>query len=229
MAEAIEIAKDFIPSFGSGSLMISIVVWLIIAIIFLILVGIATFLVVRHLKFNRKIVIFERINGQFQPTGKDRAMPVKFSTSGDTIFYLRKRKKYLPNPTIQTGARTYWYFVREDDEWINFGPGDFDEDAKELKARMLDKEMRYARTQVQRGLKDRYDKPGFWKQYGLLVLSIVYITIIGVMFWLALGKFVDLAGALSGVTDSTAKLLDRADSILGAMDNLCSGGSGITN
>ena len=227
MADIGETVKEFIPTFGTGKTIIGIITWLIISIVIIIIIGVATYFIVRRLKFKNKIVIFENINSQFQPTRTDWAMEVKLSTGGDTIFYLRKHKKYIPNPTIQTGARTFWYFIREDDEWINFGPGDYNKDAKKLGARMLDKEMRYARTQVQRGLKDRYDKPGFWKQYGLLVLSIVYITVIAVMFWLMLGKFVELAGTLDGVTKSVAELVDNSAKILGGMDNILSGGSGI--
>jgi len=227
IAEVTEIAKEFLPTWGTGKFMIGIITILIIGIIFIIAAGVITYFVIRRMRFNKKIVIFERINNQFQNTRTDWAMEVKFSTAGDTIFYLKKHKKYLPNPTMQTGNRVYWYFIREDGEWINFAPGDFDKDAKRLGARMLDKEMRYARTQVQRGLKDRYDKPGFWKQYGLLVLSIVYITILGVMFWLVLGRFVDLAGTLDGVTKSVGKLVETSGDILGALDNICSGGSGI--
>ena len=69
------------------------------------------------MKYNKKIVIFEKINGRFEPTRKDRAMELKFGRAGDTVFYLAKNRKYLPVPVIQTGRRKYWFAIREDGEW----------------------------------------------------------------------------------------------------------------
>lgn len=221
------IAGGFMPNFAMFSSIFHFMTWILIFIIFLVVVGVTTFILVYFKKFNKKIVLFEKINGIFQPVGKDRAMEVKLSTSGDTILYLAKAKKYLPNPSIQTGIRTYWYFVREDDEWINFGLDDLDLTSKRMGAKMLQKEARFARTQIQKGLKERYDKPGFWEKYGLLVMSLGYIVIIGVMTWLIMDKWIEVVGNIAGIVENLDKVIEKADSILGKLDNLNSGGSGL--
>jgi len=227
VGSAADMAKGFLPKlkiFGAGT--VNIIAWIVIAVIILVLFGIIIFFVIRAMKFNKKIVIFEEINGQFQPTRKDRATQIKLSTSGDTIFYTLKSKKYLPTPTYQTGSRTYWYFIRADDEWINFRPTDLNQESKKMGAMFLDKEMRYARTQIQRGLKERYDKPGFWQQYGLLIMGIGYIAIIGIMTFLLFDKWIDLAGVTNSGVETAGLVMDKVEAILGKLDNVC-GSSGI--
>ncbi len=228
IGEGQDIISGAIPKlkgFGTGLLG-----WGAWAILFIILVSVAVFaiwFILRLLKYNKKIEVFEKIGGRFEKTRVDRAMEVKFSTAGDTIFYLRKHRKYLPNPTIQAGRRLYWYFIDPvDNEWINFGPGDFHEDRKRLGGHILHTDMRYARTQVQKGLKERYEKPGFWKQYGLLVFSIAFIALIGVMTFLLFDKWIEGLGAVPDILEKLGVVLDRADAILGKLDNVCQGGSG---
>jgi hypothetical protein len=224
--DAGEMFTGFLPRLAIKSI-VNIVAWAVIAAVILIVVGLATYFFMRNMKYNKKIVIWEKIGNQFQPTRKDRAMEVKLSTAGDTVIFLRRHKKYLPNPKFQTGTRVYYYFIREDDEWINFRPDDLDEVSKKMGAVFLDKEMRFARTQIQKGLKERYDKPGFWKQYGLLVFSITFIVIIGIFTWLLFDKWLDLAGATVNAVNVGKEVLVETRNVLAALDNVCSGGSGM--
>ena len=231
MAEALtttlDIAKGGLGNIGGfGRGLIGLGAWLLFFVIVLVIIGVGAYLFIRKLKFNKKIIIFEKIGNHFEPTKTDRAMEVKFSTGGDTIFYLQKHKKYMPSPELQTGRRVYWYWIREDGEWINFCPGDFDEDAKRLHAHFLDKEVRFARTQIQKGLKERYDKPGFWKQYGILVFSIGFIAMIGIMTWLLFDKWIELAATTNAGVESAGLVMKQAGEVLSAISNVCSGGSG---
>ncbi len=214
---------QFIPGFVTLGSTFQFLTWILFFLLFLAGGGVVGFIYLYRRKFNKKIVIFEKINGVFQPTRSDRASEVKLSTSGDTIFYLKKHKKYIPNPSIQTGIRTYWFFIREDDEWINFGLEDLDLLSKKVGARFLDKEMRFARTQIQKGLKERYDKPSFWQQYGLLLFSIAYIVIIGIMTWLLFDKWIELAGTTNAGVETAAKVMEKIDQTMGSLANLCSG------
>ena len=116
-----DIASGLVPSIVNfGSTGLNFFAWLIIIIVISGMIGLFVFFFIRARKFNKTIVIFEEINGHFQKTRTDRAMEMKFSTAGDTIFYLMKSRKYLPNPSYQTGNRVYWFFIRSDGEWINF-------------------------------------------------------------------------------------------------------------
>ena len=225
-AEILNVGKGFIPSFSFFGGSINFIAWMIIVIIIIGLFTVFIILFLLNRKYNKKIIIFEKIGKSFVPSRKDKAMEVKFSTAGDSITYLRKHKKYLPTPSIQTGNREYWYFIREDGEWINFGLEDLDEASREVGARFLDKEMRYARTSIQKGLKDRYEQQSAWQKYGIYILSFGYVALIGVMVWLLFDKWVDLAQTTKGAVDTAGIVLENVDRILSNMDNICSGGSG---
>jgi hypothetical protein len=228
MAGPSDILGDIAPSiqsFGLGA--VDIIAYIIVSIIVLALVTTGIIMFILNKKYNKIITIFEKVGGEFVPIGKDRGMEVRYSNAGDTITYLRKRKRYIPNPQIQTGKRQYWFYVRSDDELINFGLSDLNKEGEKAGAFFLDKEMRYSRTQIQKGLKDRYESPSIWAKYGIYIISFSYVALIGVMVWLLFDKWVDLAQATAGAVDTAAVVLDRIDQILGSMDNICTGGSGI--
>ena len=64
-------------------------------------------------------------------------------------------------------------------------------------------------------------------KYGIYIITFSYIALIGIMVWLLFDKWVDLAQATAASVDTAAVVLDRIDQILGSMDNICSGGSGL--
>lgn len=208
----------FMPRIG-GSSIFTFITWLIIAVIFLLVIGVGAWLFIRWLKFNNKIIVFEKIAGQFEHTKTDKAMEIRVSQAGDTAFFLRRHKKYLPRPTLQAGRRVYWFWIREDGEWINFRPADYDEKARELGAKFLDKEVRYARSQIQKGLKERYDKDSFWKTHGATILTFSFIALIAVMSWFLFDKWIEGLNAVPQILDRLSVLLDK-------VDNICTGGTG---
>lgn len=224
MADAIDTTKDIVSGFIpkiSGASFVNAFAWFIILILVLIVCGITIFFVIRWSKFNKKLVIFEKIGGRWLPTRKDRAGEIKFSTAGDTIFYALKHRKYLPNPTFQMGKRVYWMAIRKDGEWINFELKDLDEEAGKAGARFLDREARFARTQVQKGLRERYDKPSFWGQYGMLIMNMAWISMIGVFTFLIFDKWIDLVGATNAGVSQAGVVMDKVAEVLGKLDNVC--------
>jgi len=225
MAETIAIAKSFLPKIAGGNL-INFVTWMIIIVILAVMGIVLLIFIIYRLKFDKKIIIWEEIGSQAEPSRKDRATELKISRAGDSVFYLRKHKKWLPIPSYQVGKKTYHYYIRSDGEWINMKFANFDAQAKEMGAVFLDKEMRYARTQIQAGLKERYEKSGFMQKYGLFIFSIIYIVIIGIMIWFLFDKWVDTASITNTAIGTANEVLEKADGIIGKLDNLCTGGSG---
>ena len=225
MADLIATAKEFLPNI-SGAGIFNFFTWLLIFIVVLALCGVAVYFVIRGLKFKYKIVKWEKINGQFQPSGKDRAMEVPVGKSGDRALYLAKNRKIIPTPSLQTGRRTYYFFIREDGEWINFTPGDFDAEARAMGSKFLDKEMRYARIGLQGTMKDRYEKPGFWEKHGQMIINISVFAIVGVILWLIAREVVNMISNLNPVLDKTSELVEQLKQLTGAIDVVKSGGSG---
>lgn len=176
----------------------------------------------RGLKFNKKIIIFEKIGNNWTQTGRDKAQELKYGTAGDTVFYLQKRKKYLPRPELQTGKRVYWFAIREDGEWINFTPGDIDLQMKEMKAKFLHPEMRYARTALIRNLKERYDKPKFLEKYGIMLVNIAAIVIILVFMWLIIDKIISVGDKVTSMVNTGKEVMDKVNEILPNLDRICS-------
>lgn len=225
-----EAIRDYLPDWqgGAGNIVNLITIFVVMFLIAAIS-GVVIYFIYSHIKYNRKIVIFEKIAGVIQPVKKDKARIVKLGEGGDTIFLTRRGKTYLPTPRIQSGKRVYWYFLREDGEMINFGLGDIDEQMKAANAHYLDKEMRYSRTALQRNLKERYQKMNFWEKYGGVVTYTVLIVLVGIMTWLLFDKWIELSGSVVNAVQTAEQVMERANEILIRLDNIQSGGSGIVS
>lgn len=219
-------AKEGVAKTGvSGGTIMFIIV---LILIFITLALLLTLWLLKRKQFKYKIIIFERIDGRFQVSRRDKARRLPIGKSGDEVMYLRKFKKFLPTPTIQTGINTYWFFISDDGEWINFGTGDFDENRREMGAKFLDKEMRYARVGLDTMIKERHDKPSFWEKYGGLIAYTVLILVTAIGFWLLMDKMLDVSASAGGAVDSARGVLEQIDKILAKVNNVCTGGAGYT-
>lgn len=205
----------------------TVILFVAIAILFSIICAIGTWFFVRWWQYKFKIIIFQRINGQFQETTRRRARIIPVGKGGDQAIILNKPKKILPMPTIQSGKNTFNYFISDDGEWINFSFGDFDEDRREAGSLFLDKEMRYARTSLQHMGEERYAGKGFWEKYGGMVAYSVLILVTCIGMYLIVDKMVEFHGSMSVTMDVAKNVLDKADQILGKVDSINSGGSGL--
>lgn len=218
---------NIVGGFSGGFGAVAILIW---AVLIIAVFGGGLFLFLYWKAYKYKIVIFEKVNGIYQPTIRDKARLFNLSNSGDVAFKLMKLKKTVPEPTIQTGKNTFWFARRQEDgELINIGLQDVDKKSKELGVHFLDKEMRYARTQLQRGLKERYDTPSFWQLHGAMIMNIAFIMIIAVAVWLIMDKWVELAGTLNGMVEAVPEIQKKQGEILLALQNVCSEGSGFTS
>mgnify|MGYP003631441130 FL=1 len=107
-----DVLAGIIPSvkgFGLGT--VDIIAYIIIGFVLIAVMTVAIIWFLLNRKYNKVITIFEKVGGEFVPIGKDRGMEVRYSSAGDSITYLRRRKRYIPNPQIQTGKRQYWFML----------------------------------------------------------------------------------------------------------------------
>jgi len=218
--------SNYIPDFSTSGL-IPVITFFIFFIIIAILIAILAYFIAIMKIYNKKIQIFEKIGGRIILTKKDRAREIKIGNTGDTAFRTRKTKKILPTPSIQSGKRVYWFYIREDNEWINFGIGDIDEEMRQIKAHFLDKEMRYARTQLQKSMQERYQKITFLEKYGGLLVWTFFLIIMGIVMWLWFDKLTEMAGVAKDSLESARQVQELAKDTLISVDNIRSGGSGI--
>lgn len=213
---------------GGGGGSFGLVLFIFGLIIFFgIIAAAVTFWIVYKRQYKINVKKWERVDGRYKPVSTIKAKVIPIGNGGDSALQLKKPKKMLPMPTIQTGDNTYWYFVSDDGEWINFGPGDFDEDRKKMGAHMLDKEMRYARTSLQHMGKERYDDQGFWERHGGKILVIIEIIIFSIGIFLIVKEMASTANAAAQAAEVSKEVMKEAARVLGALDNL-KGGSGIS-
>lgn len=214
-----------LPNVNFGNIS-NVIIWFI-GILFLIAVlSLIAWLVIRMLKYKFKIVIFGKVSGKWEIIKVDRAMLIPYGKGGDKVMYLRKTKRTIPLPSLQSGKNTYYMCLREDDELINFEMEDLDKLQKQMGAKFLDKEMRYARVSLQGHFKERYDRPKFWDKYGALVINVVAIVLIMVMLFLIIDKVLDGASTLNRMLETQEKIQDLNLKVLNAIEQVTAG-SGI--
>jgi hypothetical protein len=219
MAGIFESAKQYLPNITAQS-MTNFALMAVAFVVIGIIIGVVSYFIWVRVKYDKKIVVFERIGQRIEPTRHDKAMEYKIVESGDTLFYLKKAQKWLPLPTIQTGIKTYWFFIREDGEWINIGLGDIDKQMKAANVFFLDKDMRYARVAMQRLLEKRLQKQPWYLEYAGVIMYIGLIFVTGLVMWLMASKFVEVANASAEAIKSSKEVLDATRQILGTLDSL---------
>lgn len=202
--------------------------WIILVLIlfFAIAGGFITYYILMKKKYKYKVVVFEKVNGSPEPTRKDKAKIFKLGSGGDEIIFLKKNKKFLPKPVNQVGKNTYWIYVSEDGEWLEFSPGDFEKDRREMGAFFLDKEMRFARTSLQNQRKERYEQLNWWQKNGTVVAGIAILLVVGIVMFLILKQFSEVASSLTNAIDASKDVLSETKNIIGYLDDLNNGGLG---
>ena len=196
--------------------------FLIIALSLLV-VGTILWYISFRLRFNKTIVIFEKISGQFIPTKNDKAMLVKIGDGGEELLYLRRHKIYRPAYGAKIGKNKYAYGLRSDGYWHNIVFGDLDEALSKLNVRPIDKDMRYANSSLRKGLRDRFRKQGFLEKYGAFLVLGSYIGLIaitGTFVFLIMDKGLELVSSVNGVVTAAEEVVKAAEQTLSALNNI---------
>lgn len=166
------------------------------------------YFVMLHLRYNKKIVLFRNINNSVTPCNRFTGCFERISLTGDYWCKVKQVKKIIPRPKIAMGKNTYWFFEREDGEWINFGLKNIDEEMKKAGVYYLDEDMRLQRIGIQKNLELRYKKSSFWDKYGQTVMWVLFMIICTVCLVILFDKMGDFTKDLSSVASSISKLAD---------------------
>lgn len=196
-------------------------------VIFIAIAGVLLYIFLKRLKYNKKIIIWEKVGNNWEITGRDRAMELKYDLMGNTVFALKKRKKYLPRPEIQTGRKTYWYAILEDGEWMNVGMKDINTQMKEANVKFIHPGMSYARSGLYKIMRERYEKKGFMEKYGHIIIPLIFFAVIGVLLWLNVDKMLGIANSLQTSVELSNKMssetTDKINQVLSSLENICTG------
>ena len=131
--------------------------------------------------FNQKIRVFGMVGNTPMEKWTDKAKYLRLGNAGDRIFFLRKIKRHLPEPKIQGGINTWYYWQREDGELINIGFPNVDLIQKKMGVKFIDTDMRMERLGIAKNLQFRHQKDGFWAKYGTLIVQTLAYVMMAIM------------------------------------------------
>lgn len=190
-----------------------------IAIVFIVAIvaGGIVFFLVRYMRYNKLLILYQSVNGQTQETGRVKAAEVPLGREGTRVFRILKGRKILPRPLIQIKRNVYSYFITDDGEWLNVGLGDLNKPLKEIGLYSLSTDMRYARDSIAPQLKERFDKQSFLQKYGPAISMMIFFIIAGVGFWLMFSQMAKTAAVVNSVVP---QLKDVADSLKAAATSI---------
>lgn len=191
------VLSNGLSGISSGINFSSIATVLIVVFIAFAILGLITALVLYYIylrSFKNIAHIYKEVQGKTQLVLVDKFKQIKLGNAGDVIIKLKKAKKILPFPNIQSGKRLYLFYVTSDGEWYNIGVENFNTKRKELGLHFTDADMRYSRLAIEEAMKQKLTLKSFWDKYGGMItygMFVLLITICLVVLFSQGGKFYD--------------------------------------
>jgi hypothetical protein len=211
----------YIPTILAG---ISITAWLLII---LVLGGVMAFVIVLILisrQYKYTIIKWEEVgdesNSVLVDIGKDKAMEMSFGSLGTRILYWRRTKIYTAFPEDRAILRKFYFKRnRKTGEWESFTiKGNRDE--KKSAYDTLQAKMLTHNIGIRKGLKEEFVKSNWFKENAIMLVSITFIIVVGVLFWLSLDKFLSISNQLAGVVKNVAELVERVNELIDKTNKL---------
>lgn len=225
---------------GSSSFA-SILLVFVIAIIILGLIGFLIYWKSVKKAYWIKIHVFRLIGNIPTRVAVYDAREIAFGGAGDKLwkvagagmFAKLKTIKWLPVGKIQTAPREFWYYIREDGEWINFQMQDLNLKSREVGVKFVNEDMRLQRLATERLLEQRLMNKTFWEKWGTIVMTLIFFLVVSVcmvIMFFQFSKLVDKFGEVARVNAETSKVLLRVfgeDFIAKAQNTTIGGNTGL--
>jgi len=191
---------------------------LVVAIAFVILglIGLLVYWRTIKKKFWIKINVFRLIGNTPTRVAIYRAKEVPFGMAGDRLwkvatgFLMLKAIKWLPVGKVQTAPREFWYYIREDGEWINFSLDDLNDIQKKAGVRFVQEDMRLQRLATERLLEQRLMNKTFWEKWGTTIMLIIVFMVVAicmVVIFYQFSKIIDQFANVVAMQQETSKIL----------------------
>ncbi len=222
----LDLGIDFAGGVGAFG---SIITWLAIIFLLFLASAIVIWYTYNMRIYSKKIILFENIAGQgYQVAFRDRARLIKAGDGGEEILFLKKKKVYRTAYGKKMGKDTYWFAVGQDGYWYNILLGDLDAKMGMLDIEPIDRDMRYMHVAIRKNITERYKKMNFMEKYGAIIFNGVIMIIFLIGAWFLLDKMAEIGGSISGAMSTAVEVLDVNRGILASVENVCSGGTGLT-
>lgn len=191
-------------------------------IVFLLLAAAVTFWYINKKSYKKTIVKFREINGVVRRVGTEKAKEIVLPNTSIRAFYLRSSKFYLPRPSIETGVEEYWYFVRDDGEWLNIGLTNVNEMMKKLNIKFDHTDMRMANAALKRLIDKAYKKSNWIKEWAPYIGFAVIIIMLGIAGFLVMGESAKVVSAAAKNVESLSSITEALKDILVNINNIAS-------
>lgn len=188
--------------------------------LFLIAGGIVTYWWISKKSYHKTIHVFEDVNGIPAPMNEDKAKEITLPFTSVRAYFLKRRKIYLPRPSIQTGKDHYWYFVRDDGEWVNIGLESLNAKLKELKIKFDHTDMRMANASLKKLVEKNYKKLNWLKEYAPYIGFAIIIMMLGIAGYLVMSEANKVVGSANSNVEVLRDILAEMKDILVIMDDI---------
>lgn len=207
------------------------VIFILLFFFFLLSGGVTTIILLSRLRWNYKVTIAETAGKESSLSGGDRARLVKVGDGGEELFFLKKRKIYRGAYGKRIGKRhIMWVINNEDGLWYNVTFGDLNKKLMEVGVVPTDRDARMAMAASRKLIDSRYDKKSWMDKYGTILyfgLFTLTLLIFGGVMWFAFDKQLEIAHANAAAIEASKEVMTAAKQVLGIVDNIQSGGSGL--
>lgn len=197
----------------------SIAIVIAIVVVILGLIGFLIYISSVKKQYFLKIHLFKLVGNVPTRIAIHVARPVNFGMAGDQLWRVAPNKaimkafkiiKWLPVGKIQTGANEFWYYLREDGEWINFSLKDLNQTSREMNVKFVNEDMRLQRLATERLLEQRLMNKNFWEKWGTTVMMLIVFLVVAVcmvIIFYQWGKLLDKMTPLVTTMDTGLKLI----------------------
>lgn len=206
---------------------------ILVFVVVLLIIGAIGFFIIQNRRYNRNITDIEYIPGVgSRVINRDKAMLVKVGDHGEELLRLRRKiggKTMFRNAYGQRlDAKTYLFARSKNGDMHNVIMGDVDATLRSINIEPTSAAMKLQASGIRKNIKAEFEKKESWlKQNAALLLGIGFVVIILVFMWLLADKYLTIGTTANKSMEISSGVLDRISELLGKMDNICAGGSGV--
>lgn len=207
---------------GMGGLILNLFIGGAFFVIISLMVG--AFVIYRYNKkqYNNHIHKFTEISGEVAPAGDDVAKEIILPNTSIRAFLLKKSGFFLPRPSKQTGKNHYWYFIRDDGEWMNVGLGNINKELKELKLKYDHTDMRMQNASLKKLIEKNYKGQKWLEKYAPYIAIAILILLLGVGGFLFMYGTNKTVAGLNNAVAEMANVLESIEQLLSSAENIYS-------
>ena len=192
---------------------------LVIAISTLILLGISFLIFIFYIKkqYYIKIHLFRLVGNVPTRIAVHEAKEVPFGMAGDRLWLVApagifklKAIKWLSPGKIQSGANEFWYYIRDDGEWINFKMDDLNDVSRKAGVKFVQEDMRLQRLAIERLLEQRLLDQTFWEKWQTVIMTMMFFLVVAICMVIIFYQFSKIIEDMQSLTKILTRTIEVA-------------------